>query len=157
MASKNRKQQNKPFHSDSTGEYYTSSDLLHLIQARVRKDWRIHKLLDSKQTYSIVSDKKLTTQILLFLLKDIFAERLLVQEVEQESDATHKLLDTSCREEFLSARLELFLQGKSLELFKHSPLSPLRTISAHEIKQLATILNLTGEEPKEVCLLYMKL
>lgn len=123
--------------SDFTKEDYSSQDFLRLIEQRVRKEIRTHDLIDIRKTYQLEETKSLSSQVLLYFLKHIFHERLVLGEGE--------LISSEYLELYISKRLDIFLNKGDVEVLFSSPISPLRSITQHELVEVARLLSLQGE------------
>ena len=146
------------YHSNYTNKDYSKTDFLRLIEKRVRKELRIAKDIDFSTTYLLVKDGRKSTKILEKILRNIFGERLDLQLVSQEEHdkktrgamgKTTMILSSDCLEEYITKRLEVFFKNEHLDVLFSQEITPLKVVSAEEIKQLAEIFSLQGSDPSE--------
>lgn len=125
-------------YSDFTKQDYQIPDFLRLIEQRIRKEIRQHQLIDTKKRYVLAETASLASKVLLHFLKEIFAERLVLEEKGET-------ISTDYLENYVAEHLEVFLEAKSTEKLFEKKLMPLRSVTIHEIKEVAKILKLEGE------------
>jgi len=136
------------YHSDVTGEDYSKTDFLRLLEQRIRKHIRLEKIIDLSASYVIVDEEKLTSQVLAFFLKRIFADRITLCFTSLNNVPSGSIvLDSSCLEEYIDSQLSVFSQAKSTENLLHSFALPLRFVSAAELTQVAEMFSFSGIAP----------
>lgn len=133
-----------PFHSDFTCQYYSRNDFLRTILSRVRKDIKLQGGLAMETIYLVSATGLLTQEVLVKLLEEIFSGRL---RIVRSASADATVLGTSCLEEYLDQRLDIFFSGKDISGLQRTIIHPLRTVSKEELLQLAQIFAVTGTAP----------
>lgn len=124
-------------HSDFTMQDYSNQDFLRLIEQRIRKEIRQNKLISLKKMYTLIEEDSLQSQVLLHFLKQIFHDRLNMGGGES--------IETDYLELYVSKRLSVFLDKQDSQLLLAEKITPLRSITEHEIREVAKILSLKGE------------
>ena len=124
-------------YSDFTKQDYSNQDFLRLIEHRIRKEIRQHHLLSTKETYQLEETTSLQSQVLTHFLKQIFHDRLDLSQ--------GKIISTDYLELFITKKLDVFLEAKQTDELFDQEITPLRSITEHEIQEVAKILSLEGE------------
>ena len=116
---------------------YSPQDFLRLIEHRIRKEIRQGDLISFKKSYVLEESKSLESQVLLHFLKQIFHERLDLSGGE--------VIVADFLELFISKRLDVFLSKENSEILFNKTITPLRSITQHELKEVAKLLSIEGE------------
>ena len=122
--------------SDFTMQEYSNQDFLRLIEHRIRKEMRQNSFISLKKSYQLQEQSSLQSQVLLYFLKKIFHERLDISSGD--------LIETDYLEMFISKKLEVFLHRGNSDILLDKLITPLRSITEHEIQEVAKILSLKG-------------
>jgi len=123
--------------SDFTKQEYSTQDFLKLIERRIRKEIRQNDLISIKKSYFLSEKKSLQSNVLTYFLKQIFEERINLEGTIS--------ISTDYLELFIEKRLSVFLEAKPPQELFDKTITPLRSITEHEIKEVAKILNIAGE------------
>lgn len=122
--------------SDFTKQEYSKQDFLKLIEHRIRKEIRQNSLLSTKQNYILKEQNSLQSQVLKHFLTQIFQGRLSLNGT--------KIIETDYLELFITKKLNVFLEGAEPNYLLEKLISPLRSITEHEVTEVSKILSLNG-------------
>ncbi len=136
----------KAYFSDFTQKTYTAQEFTKMLERRIRKDWRTHKLLQTSKKYALIETPTISTALLKKFLEKIFVGRfsLTLFLPKENIPERFELLSDDCLDTYLSSRLNVFLQKKPFEVFQMK--TPLRSITKKECEQLAKLWHITGKD-----------
>jgi hypothetical protein len=150
----------KPYYSDYTRSNYDSSKFIKLIEKRLRKELRSQTTFSTKMlktnTYVFHDEEKLSTKIMILLLKRIFGKIIVLKPSQSEitKESTEKQtrkeihLISDSLDEFITKRLDVFFNNNKLELLYDKNIYPMKCITSSEMKALGEIFSLEGKTPK---------
>lgn len=139
------------YKSDFTNKEYTENKFLENVEKRVRKELRVNSELDVKKTYALIDDNKLSTKVILYLLDNIFSGRLTVALFQNKKDIPEGSFEicSDVLEEYITKKLEIFLKNKTVDELSVKTITPLKIVTASEIKQISEIKGFEGINPEK--------
>ena len=138
--------QTDEYKSDITGNSYSSSNFIRLIEQRIRKDIRNNKLINEKSQYTIFEDDSMSSKVLKTILDKIYSSRL---DIEFTKEKTANTLSSETMEEFSKSRLDIILTNAEPNNLHRYIITPLRTVSNQELLILAQLFKIKGSFPQE--------